>query len=209
MRKPYWAPLFTISAQIVYKMGGAARRYVEHLLQEHFEARVPPCLSTAHSARVEKRRMAAPGLRRPRAAARRGDLSQRSRRHRRQRLPPGAKLTEEQLGAVFGVSRTIVRSALQALAHDHIVTIERNRGAFVSAPTVAGRAGHFLQPQAGGIRRSRAKSRAGSARDMLAHLRALLDDEAGGAAARRPAERRSVSPAPFMSRSPRSAARAR
>jgi DNA-binding GntR family transcriptional regulator len=53
------------------------------------------------------------------------------------RLPPGAKLTEEQLGAVFGVSRTIVRSALQALAHDHIVTLSRNRGAFVSAPTVA------------------------------------------------------------------------
>src|SRR5579872_1818109 len=53
------------------------------------------------------------------------------------RLPPGAKLTEEQLGAVFGVSRTIVRSALQALAHDHIVTIARNRGAFVSAPSIA------------------------------------------------------------------------
>src|SRR5580704_1209398 len=52
------------------------------------------------------------------------------------RLPPGAKLTEEQLGSVFGVSRTIVRSALQALAHDHIVTLARNRGAFVSAPTV-------------------------------------------------------------------------
>ena len=54
-----------------------------------------------------------------------------------QRLPPGAKLTEEQLGAVFEVSRTIVRSALQTLAHDHIVTIERHRGAFVSAPTIA------------------------------------------------------------------------
>src|SRR5271156_5429360 len=53
-----------------------------------------------------------------------------------QRLPPGAKLTEEQLGALFDVSRTIVRSALQALAHDHIVTIERHRGAFVSAPTI-------------------------------------------------------------------------
>jgi DNA-binding GntR family transcriptional regulator len=53
------------------------------------------------------------------------------------RLPPGAKLTEEQLGAMFDASRTIVRSALQALAHDHIVTIERHRGAFVSAPTIA------------------------------------------------------------------------
>ncbi len=52
------------------------------------------------------------------------------------RLPPGAKLTEEQLGAVFGVSRTIVRSALQALAHDHIVTLAPHRGAFVSAPTI-------------------------------------------------------------------------
>ena len=54
-----------------------------------------------------------------------------------QRLPPGTKLTEEQLGSLFNASRTLVRSALQALAHDHIVTIERNRGAFVSAPTIA------------------------------------------------------------------------
>jgi len=54
-----------------------------------------------------------------------------------QRLPPGAKLPEEQLGAVFDASRTIVRSALQALAHDDIVTIERHRGAFVSAPSIA------------------------------------------------------------------------
>ncbi len=53
-----------------------------------------------------------------------------------QRLPPGAKLTEEQLGSLFNASRTIVRSALQALAHDHIVSIERHRGAFVSAPTI-------------------------------------------------------------------------
>lgn len=53
-----------------------------------------------------------------------------------QRLPPGTKLIEEQLGAVFGVSRTLVRSALQALAHEHIVTLAYNRGAFVSAPTV-------------------------------------------------------------------------
>ncbi len=53
------------------------------------------------------------------------------------RLPPGAKLAEEQLGALFDASRTIVRSALQALAHDHIVTIARHRGAFVSAPTIA------------------------------------------------------------------------
>jgi len=34
------------------------------------------------------------------------------------RLPPGAKLAEEQLGAIYSASRTIVRSALQDLAHD-------------------------------------------------------------------------------------------
>lgn len=40
-----------------------------------------------------------------------------------QRLPPSTKLTEETLGAIFGVSRTIVRNALLRLAHDKIVEI--------------------------------------------------------------------------------------
>ena len=53
-----------------------------------------------------------------------------------QRLPPGTKLSEDQLGSVFGASRTLVRAALQALAHDGIVTIARHRGAFVASPTV-------------------------------------------------------------------------
>jgi len=52
------------------------------------------------------------------------------------RLPPGARLTEEQLGAIFGASRTTVRSALQALAHDQIVTLTPHRSAFVAAPGV-------------------------------------------------------------------------
>jgi len=50
------------------------------------------------------------------------------------RLPPGAKLTEEEVARVFGVSRTVVRAALQALAHDGVVAIARNRGAFVASP---------------------------------------------------------------------------
>ena len=50
------------------------------------------------------------------------------------RLPPGAKLTEEEVARVFGVSRTVVRAALQALAHDGVVAITRNRGAFVASP---------------------------------------------------------------------------
>jgi len=92
------------------------------------------------------------------------------------RLPPGAKLTEEQLGAVFGASRTIVRSALQALAHDHIVTLARNRGAFVSAPTVADAhdvfGGRKLVESA--IAREVAR-RIGPA--DVAALRAILEDE--------------------------------
>ncbi len=52
------------------------------------------------------------------------------------RLPPGTKLSEDEVGEIYGVSRTIVRAALQALAHSELVTIERNRGAFVARPTV-------------------------------------------------------------------------
>jgi DNA-binding GntR family transcriptional regulator len=50
-------------------------------------------------------------------------------------LTPGTKLPEDELGEVYSVSRTIVRSALQSLAHDRLVTLEPNRGAFVAQPT--------------------------------------------------------------------------
>lgn len=50
------------------------------------------------------------------------------------RIAPGAKLGEDDLGEIFGVSRTVVRTALQRLAHDRLVTIQRNRGAFVAQP---------------------------------------------------------------------------
>jgi DNA-binding GntR family transcriptional regulator len=93
-----------------------------------------------------------------------------------QRLPPGVKLPEEQLGALFNASRTLVRSALQALAHDHIVTIERHRGAFVSAPTIADAQDIFF---------SRRLVESGIAMEVaaliqphdIARLRALLADE--------------------------------
>lgn len=51
------------------------------------------------------------------------------------RLAPGAKLSEAEVGALFDVSRTVVRSVLQMLAYEGLVRIERNRGAFVSNPT--------------------------------------------------------------------------
>jgi DNA-binding GntR family transcriptional regulator len=51
------------------------------------------------------------------------------------RLAPGAKLSESEVGSLFDVSRTVVRSVLQMLAYEGLVRIERNRGAFVSNPS--------------------------------------------------------------------------
>lgn len=51
------------------------------------------------------------------------------------RLSPGTKLGEDELCEVYGVSRTIVRGALQTLAHRRLVTLKRNRGAFLAQPT--------------------------------------------------------------------------
>ncbi|MBJ3762004.1 GntR family transcriptional regulator [Maribius pontilimi] len=52
------------------------------------------------------------------------------------RVLPGMKLSEDEVGEIFGVGRTVVRQALRALAHQGLLTIERNRGAFVSRPSV-------------------------------------------------------------------------
>lgn len=54
-----------------------------------------------------------------------------------QRLPPGTKLTEASLCELFSVSRTIVRKAIQRLAHDHILELRPNRGAIIAQPTPA------------------------------------------------------------------------
>jgi DNA-binding GntR family transcriptional regulator len=51
------------------------------------------------------------------------------------KIPPGTKLSEDEVGEIYGVSRTIVRAALQSLAHSQLVTIEKNRGAFIASPT--------------------------------------------------------------------------
>ncbi|MBR0826939.1 GntR family transcriptional regulator [Bradyrhizobium manausense] len=53
------------------------------------------------------------------------------------RLLPGTKLGEDEIGEIYGASRTLVRTALQQLAHEGIVAIEKNRGAFVARPTPA------------------------------------------------------------------------
>lgn len=52
------------------------------------------------------------------------------------RLRPGVQLKEEQLAAIFNVSRARIRQALTVLERDGLVTIIPNRGAFVSKPSV-------------------------------------------------------------------------
>lgn len=51
------------------------------------------------------------------------------------RLAPGVKLSEVEVGALFDVSRTVVRAALQMLSFEGLVRSERNRGAFVASPS--------------------------------------------------------------------------
>lgn len=53
-----------------------------------------------------------------------------------QAIEPGAKLPEDTIGEQFGVSRTIVRRALERLAAEELVEILPNRGASVIRPTL-------------------------------------------------------------------------
>ena len=105
------------------------------------------------------------------------------------RLAPGTRLVEDEVGATFGASRTVVRTALQALAFNGIVTLERNRGAFVSRPKPEeGRqvfaARRMIEP---GLAAA-AAARAGP--DDMERLRQHLAIEADALAARGPSARR-------------------
>ncbi len=53
----------------------------------------------------------------------------------RHRLGPGVKLVEEDIAEIYGVSRTVVRAALQVLARDGVVILQRNKGARIAHPT--------------------------------------------------------------------------
>jgi DNA-binding GntR family transcriptional regulator len=98
------------------------------------------------------------------------------------RLTPGTKLPEDELASIYGVSRTIVRSALQALAHDRLVNLEPNRGAFVAQPTKREarevfEARALIQPQVAAPAATNAKP------DLIDRLRVHLDKERDALAA--------------------------
>lgn len=52
------------------------------------------------------------------------------------RLPPGTKLVEERLADIFAVSRARVREVLNRMAHEQIVDLYPQRGAFVAKPSI-------------------------------------------------------------------------
>lgn len=52
------------------------------------------------------------------------------------RLHPGTKLVEERLADIFNVSRARVREVLARLAHEQVVEVIPQRGAYVAKPTI-------------------------------------------------------------------------
>ncbi|MEM7719681.1 MAG: GntR family transcriptional regulator [Pseudomonadota bacterium] len=104
------------------------------------------------------------------------------------RILPGMKLNEDEVGEVFGVSRTVVRQALRSMSHGGLVAIERNRGAFVAKPSIKEarevfEARALLEPQT-----ARAAAERATAADVAIlerHIKeehaALAADEAGRA----------------------------
>jgi DNA-binding GntR family transcriptional regulator len=52
------------------------------------------------------------------------------------RLTPGTQLVEERLVELSGMTRTKIRPVLTRLAHEQLVTLIPNRGAFIASPTV-------------------------------------------------------------------------
>lgn len=51
-------------------------------------------------------------------------------------LPPGTKLPEEVIADSFATKRFFVRAALQRLAFENLIDLQKNRGAFVARPSV-------------------------------------------------------------------------
>lgn len=66
-----------------------------------------------------------------------------------QRLAPGTKLSEEALGEIFGVSRTIIRRALSRLAHEGGAAAPQSRRGG-GEPERRGGTADLLRPSVGG-----------------------------------------------------------
>lgn len=101
------------------------------------------------------------------------------------RLAPGTKLGEGDLAGIYGVSRTVIRAALQSLAHIQLVDLHRNRGAFVAQPSLREahevfEARELLEPQT-----ARSCAARATAADVALLKRHIADEHAALAAADR------------------------
>jgi len=99
------------------------------------------------------------------------------------RLPAGTRLGEEELCRIFGVSRTLVRQALQRLSFAGLVTLRPNRGAFVAAPTLEETASAYAARrliETDIIEEAARHCTANDIRSLRAHLRLQAEAAADG-----------------------------
>jgi len=93
-----------------------------------------------------------------------------------QRLKPGSKLPEDQIGDAFGTSRTIAREALGRLAVEGLIELKQNRGAYVANPSLNEGQHAFIVRR--GLERLVTDSLAGRLTDkQVAHLREYVERE--------------------------------
>lgn len=94
-----------------------------------------------------------------------------------QRLPPGTKLNELELAEIFDVGRRQVVQVLQRLAYDGLITLHRNRGAFVAMPGVDEARSIFVARRVIEAEITRVVAQTAT-RDKLAPLRRNVEAEA-------------------------------
>lgn len=99
-------------------------------------------------------------------------------------LPPGTRLSEEDIGAALGVSRNTLREAFRLLGHERLLVHEFNRGVFVRKLTVDDVRDLYQVRrllECGAVRRAAERlaadpSMSGQWPDLLAPVRAAVDE---------------------------------
>ncbi|MDF9277597.1 GntR family transcriptional regulator [Arthrobacter sp. EH-1B-1] len=102
------------------------------------------------------------------------------------KIPPGSHLTERDLCAEYGVSRTPIRSALRKLADEGLVVISPHRGVFVAEWTNADAAEvmsirALLESHAAGLAaRNRSESQIETLNQLCDRMEVLVDEQPDG-----------------------------
>ena len=94
------------------------------------------------------------------------------------RIAPGTKLGEDELAEIYGVSRTVVRGALQTLSHIKLVEIRRNKGASVAPPSIIEAREVFETRELLEPRTARSAATRATATDIASLERHIVDEHA-------------------------------